>query len=88
MLALVLVACLQGAPALAAPSDVQIAQAAPSLRQGEKLPDAYRNQIVYDYDRYHLRRPPSGYAWYRVGDLFVLASMSTGVIFDVVGANG
>jgi hypothetical protein len=58
------------------------------LKRGDVLPDAYRGQVVSDYERWHLRRPPTGYAWYRVGGQFVMASMSTGVIFDIVDANG
>ena len=69
-------------------ASIQLAQAGLSIKRGERLPDAYRGQIVSDYDRWHLRRPPSGYAWYRVGDYFVLASMSTGIIFDIVSVNG
>jgi Ni/Co efflux regulator RcnB len=72
----------------AAPPPQQIAQASSSLHRGDVLPDAYRGQIVSDYERWHLRRPPSGYAWYRVGAQFVMASMATGIIFDIVDANG
>lgn len=74
------------APAAARPAE--LAQAGPALRRGDVLPDAYRGQIVTDYERWRLRRPPSGYAWYRVGNQFVMASMATGVIFDIVDANG
>ena len=70
------------APVLLAP-ETALAQSG-GLRRGDRLPDEYRNQVVYDYERWRLRRPPSGYAWYRVGDAFVLASTSTGVIFEVV----
>ena len=63
-----------------------LAQAAGALKRGDVLPDAYRGQIVTDYQRWRLRRPPDGYAWYRVGAQFVMASMATGVIFDVVDA--
>jgi Ni/Co efflux regulator RcnB len=37
-----------------------------------------------DYYRYHLRRPPYGYEWRRVGDNFVLAAVATGLIADIV----
>jgi Ni/Co efflux regulator RcnB len=63
-----------------------VAQATPELKRGDVLPEAYRSQVVTDYQRWRLRRPPEGYAWYRVGAQFVLASMTTGVIFDVVEA--
>jgi Ni/Co efflux regulator RcnB len=37
-----------------------------------------------DYGRYHLRRPPYGYEWRRVGDNYVLAAIATGLIADMV----
>jgi Ni/Co efflux regulator RcnB len=80
------VAALTPSAAPASAATIQLAQAA--LRRGEVLPDAYRGQVVTDYERWRLRRPPTGYAWYRVGNQFVLASMSTGVIFDIVDVNG
>ena len=81
-------AVVAASPVWAASPAVQLAQAGPSLRRGDVLPDAYRGQVVADYERWHLRRPPSGYAWYRVGSQFVLASTATGIIFDIVDANG
>jgi Ni/Co efflux regulator RcnB len=53
-------------------------------RPGAYLPPGYRSYGVEDYWRYHLRRPPGGYYWVRVGDAFLLVSTSTGLIFDVV----
>jgi Ni/Co efflux regulator RcnB len=44
--------------------------------------------VISDYGRYHLRRPPRGYYWYRAGDDFVLVAVATGMIFDVIGAEG
>ncbi len=38
-----------------------------------------------DYYRYHLRRPPYGYEWRRVGNNYVLAAIATGLIADIVG---
>ena len=37
-----------------------------------------------EYWRYHLRRPPFGYHWVQVGDDFLLVSVSSGVIFDII----
>ena len=71
--------------ALAAPT-AAIAQANGGLKRGDILPEASRGQVVSDYQRWRLRRPPEGYAWYRVGGQFVMASMATGVIFDIVDA--
>ena len=53
--------------------------------RGGYLPPVYRRSvIVYDYPRYHLRRPPPGYAWRRVGDDYVLAALATGLILEVM----
>jgi Ni/Co efflux regulator RcnB len=32
----------------------------------------------------HLRRPPSGYGWFSLGGVYVLASVQTGLIVEVV----
>ena len=53
-------------------------------RRGAMLPPYYRNDVVQDYQRYHLRRPPIGYSWVRVGASFLLVSQDSGLIFDVV----
>lgn len=53
-------------------------------RRGSSLPPYYRGYVVNDYDRYHLRRPPSGYAWYRVGDDYLLAAVASGIIFEII----
>lgn len=54
-------------------------------RPGSNLPPYYRGYIVSDHDRYHLRRPPPGYAWYRVGDDYLLAAIASGLIFEIIG---
>lgn len=54
-------------------------------RRGTYLPPAYRGVRIYSYDRHHLRPPPAGYAWYRVGDDFLLTQTLTGLILEVVG---
>jgi Ni/Co efflux regulator RcnB len=56
-------------------------------RRGQVFPPAYRGAIVGDYYRYHLRRPPPGYYWYRNGDDFILAALASGLIFEVVSAD-
>jgi len=53
-------------------------------RRGQYLPPSFRGDIVTDYARYHLRRPPRGYCWYRDADDYVLAALSSGLIFDVI----
>ncbi|MDB5429220.1 MAG: hypothetical protein JWP35_336 [Caulobacter sp.] len=61
-----------------------------SWRRGSYLPGAYRDRgyVVYDYGRYHLRPPPRGYYWYRVGDDYLLAAIASGLIFDVIVNSG
>jgi Ni/Co efflux regulator RcnB len=55
----------------------------PLIRPGGYLPPAYRGALLYDYQRYRLRPPPHGYAWFRVGGSFLLVSLADGQIFDV-----
>ena len=55
-------------------------------RRGGFLPPAYQGSVIQDYGRYHLRRPPYGYDWVRVGNQLLLISSGTGMIFDVVPA--
>jgi Ni/Co efflux regulator RcnB len=59
-----------------------------SWRRGQFLPPQARGGVVEDFARYHLRRPPRGYVWYRAGDDFVLASHGSGVIFEVIPTEG
>jgi Ni/Co efflux regulator RcnB len=54
-------------------------------RRGGMLPPQYRGAIVPDYGRHHLRPPPPGFAWVRMGDGYALVSRDTGQIFDVIG---
>lgn len=56
-------------------------------RRGGVLPNYYRGSHVSDYSRYHLRSPPRGYAWYRVGDDYLLAAIATGLIFEIIQDN-
>lgn len=37
-----------------------------------------------DYRRYHLRQPPYGYEWRRVGDNYVLAAIASGLIASII----
>jgi Ni/Co efflux regulator RcnB len=53
-------------------------------RRGGVLPPSYRGYWVDDYYRYHLRPPPRGYRWYRVGDDYLLAAITTGLIFEII----
>ncbi|WP_058196812.1 RcnB family protein, partial [Xanthomonas translucens] len=43
------------------------------------------NDVVYDYDRYQVRRPPYGYRWVRddAGNL-LMVTIASGIIADLV----
>ena len=56
-------------------------------RRGERLPPDFRGDVVSDYARYHLRRPPRGYFWYRDADDYVLAAAGSGLIFEVINGD-
>jgi Ni/Co efflux regulator RcnB len=53
-------------------------------RRGAVLPHHYRGYVVHDYHRYRLRPPPRGYAWYQVGNDYLLAAVATGLIFEII----
>lgn len=56
--------------------------------RGQYLPPEARGAMISDFGRYHLRRPPRGYYWYRSGEDYVLASTASGVIFEVIPGDG
>jgi Ni/Co efflux regulator RcnB len=56
--------------------------------RGQYLPPEARGAMISDFGRYHLRRPPRGYYWYRSGDDYLLASGASGVIFEVIPGDG
>ncbi len=56
----------------------------PAWSRGQYLPPQARGEVIQDFGRYHLRRPPRGYYWYRAGDDYVLAAIASGVIFEVI----
>lgn len=58
--------------------------APPGWRRGAYLPPAYRGERIYAYGRHRLRPPPSGYAWYRVGDDYLMTQMVSGLVVEVV----
>ena len=54
--------------------------------RGGYLPPSYQSYVIGEYWRFNLRRPPYGYEWVQVGPEYLLVSVSTGMIFDVVPA--
>jgi hypothetical protein len=83
------VSSLAAAPALVliAPAAAQAEGRAHALpRRGDYLPpDLLKSGPNVDPAAQHLRRPPSGYGWFSLAGVFVLASISTGLIVEVVG---
>ncbi len=53
-------------------------------RRGQHLPQDFRGEVVADYANHHLRKPPRGCLWYRDADDYILASTTTGMIFEVI----
>ncbi len=73
--------CIAAALALAAAP--ALAQAIP--RRGDTLPEDVRAAgPKVDYAALHLRKPPVGYGWYQIGRSYVMASIATGLIVEVV----
>jgi hypothetical protein len=54
-------------------------------QRGDYLPpEALRAGPNVDAGAAHLRRPPSGFGWFSLGGVFVMASLSSGLIVEVV----
>ena len=53
-------------------------------RRGQHLPPDFQGEVVADYASHHLRKPPRGCLWYRDADDYILASTTTGMIFEVI----
>ena len=54
------------------------------MRPGSYLPPAFSGVPITDHQRYRLRPPPRGFAWFRAGRAFVLVSLADGRVFDIV----
>jgi Ni/Co efflux regulator RcnB len=56
-----------------------------SWHKGDHLPVGYRGSryVIPSYAVYHLSPPPVGYAWIRVDNNAVLASVATGAVLSV-----
>jgi len=56
--------------------------------RGEAWPAQYRDNryIVSDWNKRKLRRPPSGYNWYRADDRYVLVRKDNNIIEDIIDA--
>lgn len=70
---------------LAWPGEPAVAQARHHWMRGETLPAPVVQagpNVAYAAQR--LRRPPDGYGWFSVDGEFLLASLSSGLILEVV----
>ena len=79
---------LIGSPILAAslPPVPAHAQARHHWARGEVLPEAVlRGGPNVSYAAQRLRRPPDGCGWFALDGDFLLASLSSGLILEVVG---
>jgi Ni/Co efflux regulator RcnB len=58
----------------------------PEWRRGGHLPREYRSRqyVVNDWRGHHLSAPPRGQQWVQVGGDYVLASIATGVIVQLL----
>lgn len=56
------------------------------LHRGQRLSQEYRDNryVVNDWKARHLSAPPRGHHWVRAGDDYVLASIATGVIAQIL----
>ena len=59
------------------------------LRRGGRLHKEYRHDryVVNDWRGRHLSAPPRGYHWVQTGNDYVLATIATGIIAQVLFAN-
>jgi hypothetical protein len=83
-LALSLMAASLGAAAAPTMAAAQ-ARAHAQPRRGDYLPaDLIKAGPNVDAKAAHLRRPPEGYGWFSLAGVFVMASVSSGLIVEVV----
>jgi Ni/Co efflux regulator RcnB len=58
----------------------------PEWHRGAHIPPAYRDRayVVTDWRLHHLAPPPRGHQWVQVGPDYVLVTIGTGVIAQIV----
>ncbi len=52
--------------------------------RGQNVPAWQRKQVVRDYHRYGLRKPGNGQHWVRVGNDYLLISIFSGIIANLI----
>jgi Ni/Co efflux regulator RcnB len=97
LISAVALAAMVGAGQLAVAAPVQAAglpqihydnQHSFTIKKGKKLPNWSKKKHISskDYKRYHLKTPPRGYEWVRVGDNFIMVAIASGIIGAIFGA--
>jgi len=62
-----------------------LAQARRHWQRGDRVPPSVlRAGPNVDYGAQRLRRPPEGYGWFALDGAFLLTSLSTGLVLEVV----
>jgi Ni/Co efflux regulator RcnB len=56
-------------------------------RKGERLPQNQRGARVSDYGRHGLRKPGKGNEWRKVDDRYVLMTIATGIVVDIISGS-
>ena len=56
-------------------------------KRGDRLDRAHRGELVRDYARHGLRKPPRGHEWRKVDDRYVLIAVTTGISASVIAAS-
>lgn len=68
----------------------QVARKNPNYRKGDRLPIVYvqsKRYYVSDWRDRGLQEPPRDYRWVKVDDRYILASVLTGVISNIILAH-
>ncbi|MCV9910152.1 RcnB family protein [Brucella sp. HL-2] len=55
-----------------------------SWKKGNRLPANYRGNQVKNYSQYKLSKPPRGYHWVKVNNDYLLISVASGIISNIV----
>ena len=54
------------------------------MKHGGHVPPGHHREVINDYNRYHLRKPPSGYRWERIDNRYVLVGITSGIIQELL----
>ncbi|HEY4200720.1 MAG TPA: RcnB family protein [Devosiaceae bacterium] len=62
-------------------------QPKPHWQTGHRMPNGTHYTAVSDWKRYHLRQPPKGQHWVKVGNDYLLIGITTGLIATFLQGN-